>query len=181
MCLCPDRASLLFAPLSSRLWRGTQWGSRKSLLAVNSISSVVILSEQAMCSHFHQQVAVVQTSPSLLSVSFLSTGVTHSLRTDMHVHGVFATKVTARGTLGSAGLFGVDKGPGQLSGSLGAVRVPVAGCFMISVTLYRMPLLSGTGNRWRSSSLLEPHYGMQVRALSPHGGLTAPCFYLLAI
>ncbi|XP_025772526.1 intraflagellar transport protein 140 homolog [Puma concolor] len=69
-----------------------KWGSRKSLLAVNSISSVVILSEQAMCSHFHQQVAVVQTSPSLLSVSFLSTGVTHSLRTDMHVRGVFATK-----------------------------------------------------------------------------------------
>ncbi|XP_046953797.1 intraflagellar transport protein 140 homolog [Lynx rufus] len=69
-----------------------KWGSRKSLLAVNSISSVVILSEQAMCSHFHQQVAVVQTSPSLLSVSFLSTGVTHSLRTDMHIRGVFATK-----------------------------------------------------------------------------------------
>lgn len=69
-----------------------KWGSRKSLLAVNSISSVVILSEQAMCSHFHQQVAAVQTSPSLLSVSFLSTGMTHSLRTDMHVRGVFATK-----------------------------------------------------------------------------------------
>ncbi|XP_042778898.1 intraflagellar transport protein 140 homolog isoform X1 [Panthera leo] len=69
-----------------------KWGSRKSLLAVNSISSVAILSEQAMCSHFHQQVAVVQTSPSLLSVSFLSTGMTHSLRTDMRVRGAFATK-----------------------------------------------------------------------------------------
>ncbi|XP_045849639.1 intraflagellar transport protein 140 homolog [Meles meles] len=69
-----------------------KWGSRKSLLAVNNISSVVILREQAMSSHFHQQVAVVQMSPSLLSVSFLSTGVTHSLRTDMHVSGVFATK-----------------------------------------------------------------------------------------
>lgn len=74
----------------------TKWGSRKSLLAVNSISSVLILHEQAMSSHFHQQVAAVQVSPSLLSVSFLSTGVTHSLRTDMHVSGVFATKVTAR-------------------------------------------------------------------------------------
>lgn len=74
----------------------TKWGSRKSLLAVNSISSVLILHEQAMSSHFHQQVAAVQVSPSLLSVSFLSTGVTHSLRTDMHVTGVFATKVTAR-------------------------------------------------------------------------------------
>ncbi|XP_049491336.1 intraflagellar transport protein 140 homolog [Panthera uncia] len=69
-----------------------KWGSRKSLLAVNSIGSVVILSEQAMCSHFHQQVAAVQTSPSLLSVSFLSTGMTHSLRTDMRVRGAFATK-----------------------------------------------------------------------------------------
>ncbi|XP_078296404.1 intraflagellar transport protein 140 homolog [Panthera onca] len=69
-----------------------KWGSRKSLLAVNGISSVAILSEQAMCSHLHQQVAAVQTSPSLLSVSFLSTGMTHSLRTDMRVRGVFATK-----------------------------------------------------------------------------------------
>ncbi|XP_066239057.1 intraflagellar transport protein 140 homolog isoform X1 [Saccopteryx leptura] len=69
-----------------------KWGSRKNLLAVNNISSVVILSEQAMLSHFHQQVGVVQISPSLLSVSFLSTGVTHSLRTDMHISGVFATK-----------------------------------------------------------------------------------------
>lgn len=75
---------------------GTQWGSRKNLLAVNNISSVVILREQAMSSHFHQQVAVVQMSPSLLSVSFLSTGVTHSLRTDTHVSGAFATKVTVR-------------------------------------------------------------------------------------
>nr|XP_006204453.1 intraflagellar transport protein 140 homolog isoform X1 [Vicugna pacos]XP_031542965.1 intraflagellar transport protein 140 homolog isoform X1 [Vicugna pacos]XP_031542966.1 intraflagellar transport protein 140 homolog isoform X1 [Vicugna pacos] len=69
-----------------------KWGSRKNLLAVKSVSSVVILSEQAMCSHFHQQVAVVQVSPSLLSVSFLSTGVVHSLRTDMHISGVFTTK-----------------------------------------------------------------------------------------
>ncbi|KAM5328101.1 intraflagellar transport protein 140 homolog isoform 1-T2 [Glossophaga mutica] len=69
-----------------------KWGSRKNLLAVNNFSSVVILSEQAMSSHFHQQVAVVQTAPSLLSVSFLSTGVTYNLRTDMHISGVFATK-----------------------------------------------------------------------------------------
>ncbi|XP_067563212.1 intraflagellar transport protein 140 homolog isoform X5 [Pseudorca crassidens] len=69
-----------------------KWGSRKSLLAVNSISSVLILREQAMSSHFHQQVAAVQVSPSLLSVSFLSTGVTHSLRTDMYISGVFTTK-----------------------------------------------------------------------------------------
>ncbi|XP_007528140.1 intraflagellar transport protein 140 homolog isoform X1 [Erinaceus europaeus] len=69
-----------------------QWGSRRNLLAVSSDSSVVILSEQAMCSHCHQHVAAVQLSPSLVSVVFLATGVTHSLRTDMHISGVFATK-----------------------------------------------------------------------------------------
>lgn len=79
-----------------------KWGSRKNLLAVNSSSSAVILSEQAMASHFHQQVAVVQISPSLLSVSSLSTGVVHTLRTDMHIHGVFATKVTVRVTCGAS-------------------------------------------------------------------------------
>ncbi|XP_067407526.1 intraflagellar transport protein 140 homolog isoform X3 [Emydura macquarii macquarii] len=69
-----------------------KWGSRKNLLAVNNISSVVILSEQAMSSHFHQQVAVVQVSPNLFNVTFFSTGAMHSLRIDMHVNGVFATK-----------------------------------------------------------------------------------------
>uniref|UniRef100_A0A8C5KRC3 Intraflagellar transport 140 n=1 Tax=Jaculus jaculus TaxID=51337 RepID=A0A8C5KRC3_JACJA len=69
-----------------------QWGSRKNLLAVRSINSVSILSEQAMSSHLYQQVAAVQISPSLVNVSFLSTGGTHSLRTDMHISGVFVTK-----------------------------------------------------------------------------------------
>ncbi|NXW04856.1 IF140 protein, partial [Fregetta grallaria] len=69
-----------------------KWGSRKNLLAVNNVSSVVILSEQAMSSHFHQQVAVVQVSPNLFNVTFFSTGTSHSLRVDMNVNGVFATK-----------------------------------------------------------------------------------------
>ncbi|XP_043825687.1 intraflagellar transport protein 140 homolog [Dromiciops gliroides] len=69
-----------------------KWGSRKNLLAVNNISSVVILSEQAMSSHFHQQVAVVQVSPNLLNVTFFFTGMTYSLRTEMHISGAFATK-----------------------------------------------------------------------------------------
>ncbi|TKC51497.1 hypothetical protein EI555_020036, partial [Monodon monoceros] len=99
-----------------------KWGSRKSLLAVNSISSVLILREQAMSSHFHQQVAAVQVSPSLLSVSFLSTGVTHSLRTDMYISGVFATKVTARVTMGLGGIIDADGRPGRLLGSFGTTR-----------------------------------------------------------
>uniref|UniRef100_A0A8C8R706 Intraflagellar transport protein 140 homolog n=1 Tax=Pelusios castaneus TaxID=367368 RepID=A0A8C8R706_9SAUR len=69
-----------------------KWGSRKNLLAVNNISSVVILCEQAMSSHFHQQVAVVQVSPNLFNVTFFSTGANHNLRLDMHINGVFATK-----------------------------------------------------------------------------------------
>ncbi|NXU84217.1 IF140 protein, partial [Xiphorhynchus elegans] len=69
-----------------------KWGSRKHLLAVSSLSSVVILSEQAMVAHLHQQVAVVQVSPSLFNVTTLSSGATLSLRVDMNVTGVFATK-----------------------------------------------------------------------------------------
>ncbi|NXS90848.1 IF140 protein, partial [Jacana jacana] len=69
-----------------------KWGSRKNLLAVNNISSVVILNEQAMSFHFHQQVAVVQVSPNLFNVTTFSTGATHSLCVDMNVNGVFTTK-----------------------------------------------------------------------------------------
>ncbi|XP_053936151.1 intraflagellar transport protein 140 homolog isoform X2 [Cuculus canorus] len=69
-----------------------KWGSRKNLLAVNTVSSVVILSEQTMLAHFHQQVAVVQVSPSLFNVTNFSTGATHSLRVEMNSNGVFATK-----------------------------------------------------------------------------------------
>ncbi|XP_069343215.1 intraflagellar transport protein 140 homolog [Eulemur rufifrons] len=69
-----------------------KWGSRKNLLAVKSASAVSILSEQAMAAHFHQLAAAVQVSPSLLNVSFLSTGGAHSLRMDMHISGVFTTK-----------------------------------------------------------------------------------------
>ncbi|KAM9210374.1 intraflagellar transport protein 140 homolog isoform 2-T2 [Dugong dugon] len=69
-----------------------KWGSRKGLLAASSGSAVVILREQAMAAHFHQQVAAVQLSSNLLHVAFLAAGTTYSLRTDMHVSGVFATK-----------------------------------------------------------------------------------------
>ncbi|XP_006901968.1 PREDICTED: intraflagellar transport protein 140 homolog [Elephantulus edwardii] len=69
-----------------------KWGSRKSLLAVNNINAVVILSEQAMAAHFYQQVAAVQLSSSVLHVDFLASSTTYSLRTDVHISGVFATK-----------------------------------------------------------------------------------------
>ncbi|CAH2307665.1 intraflagellar transport 140 homolog isoform X1 [Pelobates cultripes] len=69
-----------------------KWGSSKNLLAVNNVSSVVILSEHVMCSHFHQQVAAIQVAPSQLNVTYFNTGATHNLRTDMHIKGVFVTK-----------------------------------------------------------------------------------------
>ncbi|RMC17933.1 hypothetical protein DUI87_05602 [Hirundo rustica rustica] len=75
-----------------RVQVASDWGSRKNLLAVNNISSVVILSEQAMLAHFHQQVAVVQVSPNLFNVTIFSARTTHSLRVDMNANGVFATK-----------------------------------------------------------------------------------------
>ncbi|XP_063790737.1 intraflagellar transport protein 140 homolog isoform X2 [Pseudophryne corroboree] len=69
-----------------------KWGSSKNLLAVNNLSSVLVLSEHVMSSHFHQQVAAIQVAPSQLSLTYYSTGVTHSLKTDMYIKGVFVTK-----------------------------------------------------------------------------------------
>nr|XP_014351262.1 PREDICTED: intraflagellar transport protein 140 homolog [Latimeria chalumnae] len=71
-----------------------RWGSSKSLLAVNNITCVLILSEQVMSAHFNRQVAAVQLSPNQLNLTFFSTGALHSLRTDMHIKGVCVTKET---------------------------------------------------------------------------------------
>ncbi|XP_077009653.1 intraflagellar transport protein 140 homolog isoform X2 [Tamandua tetradactyla] len=69
-----------------------KWGSRKHLLAVNSLSSVVVLSEQALSAHFHQQAMAVPVAPNTLHVRFQPASPTCSLRTDVHVSGVFVTK-----------------------------------------------------------------------------------------
>ncbi|XP_069503073.1 intraflagellar transport protein 140 homolog isoform X2 [Ambystoma mexicanum] len=69
-----------------------KWGSGKNLLAVNNINSVLILSEQVMSSHFNQQVAATQVAPTQLHLTFFSTGIQHSLRTEMYIKGVFVTK-----------------------------------------------------------------------------------------
>ncbi|KAG9476789.1 hypothetical protein GDO78_002272 [Eleutherodactylus coqui] len=69
-----------------------KWGSSKNLLAVNNLSSVLVLSEHVMSSHFHQQVAAIQVAPSQLSLTYFSTGTRHSLKTDMYIKGVFVTK-----------------------------------------------------------------------------------------
>ncbi|XP_071976358.1 intraflagellar transport protein 140 homolog isoform X2 [Engystomops pustulosus] len=70
------------------------WGSSKNLLAVNNLSSVLVLSEHVMSSHFHQQVAAIQVAPSQLSITYFSTGARHNFKTDMYIKGVFVTKDT---------------------------------------------------------------------------------------
>ncbi|KAM4631549.1 intraflagellar transport protein 140 homolog [Discoglossus pictus] len=69
-----------------------KWGSSKNLLAVNNLSFVLVLSEQVMSSHFYQQAAATQVSPTQLNVTYFSTGITHSLRADIYIKGVFVTK-----------------------------------------------------------------------------------------
>ncbi|XP_076998370.1 intraflagellar transport protein 140 homolog [Tamandua tetradactyla] len=69
-----------------------KWGSWKHLLAVNNLNSVVVLSEQALSAHFHQQATAVQVAPNTLHVRFQPASPTCSLRTDVHVSGVFVTK-----------------------------------------------------------------------------------------
>uniref|UniRef100_A0A0K8RTW7 Intraflagellar transport protein 140-like n=1 Tax=Crotalus horridus TaxID=35024 RepID=A0A0K8RTW7_CROHD len=69
-----------------------EWSSKKNLLAVNLTNSVAILREQAMASHFHQQMAVVQVSPNLFNITSFSSKMMDNLRIDMHVNGVWATK-----------------------------------------------------------------------------------------
>ncbi|KAL7979154.1 hypothetical protein Chor_015178 [Crotalus horridus] len=61
-----------------------EWSSKKNLLAVNLTNSVAILREQAMASHFHQQMAVVQVSPNLFNITSFSSKMMDNLRIDMH-------------------------------------------------------------------------------------------------
>ncbi|XP_013919855.1 PREDICTED: intraflagellar transport protein 140 homolog, partial [Thamnophis sirtalis] len=70
-----------------------KWSSKKNLLAVNLNNSVAILREQAMASHFHQQMAVVQVSPNLFNITSFSSKMMDNLRIDTHVNGVCTTKL----------------------------------------------------------------------------------------
>ncbi|XP_059892091.1 intraflagellar transport protein 140 homolog [Gadus macrocephalus] len=68
-----------------------QWGSGLNLLAVGSVSSVLILLEHVMLAHFSQQVAAVQLAPSQLSVSLSAEDPPLALRTHIHIKGVCVT------------------------------------------------------------------------------------------
>ncbi|TRY92904.1 hypothetical protein DNTS_005716, partial [Danionella cerebrum] len=66
-----------------------QWGSNSHLLAVCSSGGiVVILSEHVMCSHYSQQMAAVQLTPTLLSLANFSTDTHFTFNTDTHIHAV---------------------------------------------------------------------------------------------
>ncbi|XP_067291267.1 intraflagellar transport protein 140 homolog isoform X2 [Pseudorasbora parva] len=71
-----------------------QWGSSSHLLAVCSISSsrVVILSEHVMCSHYSQQMAAVQLTPTQLSLANFNTNTHITFHTDTHIRALQVTK-----------------------------------------------------------------------------------------
>ncbi len=71
-----------------------QWGSSSHLLAVCSSSScVVILSEHVMCSHYSQQMAAVQLTPTQLSLANFNANTHITFHTDTHIRAVQVTKV----------------------------------------------------------------------------------------
>ncbi|KAK9953000.1 hypothetical protein ABG768_017026 [Culter alburnus] len=69
-----------------------QWGSSSHLLAVCSSSGVVILSEHVMCSHYSQQMAAVQLTPTHLSLANFNTNTHITFHTDTHIRAVQVTK-----------------------------------------------------------------------------------------
>ncbi|CAL8282296.1 unnamed protein product [Merluccius merluccius] len=71
-----------------------QWGSSLHLLAIASVSSVLILWEHVMLAHCSQQVAAVQLSPSQLSVSLSPSDPPLTLRTHIHIKGVWVNADT---------------------------------------------------------------------------------------
>uniref|UniRef100_A0A671LEX3 Intraflagellar transport protein 140 homolog n=1 Tax=Sinocyclocheilus anshuiensis TaxID=1608454 RepID=A0A671LEX3_9TELE len=69
-----------------------QWGSSSHLLAVCSSSCVVILSEHVLCSHYSQQIAAVQLTPTQLSLANFNTNTHITFHTDTHIRAVQVTK-----------------------------------------------------------------------------------------
>ncbi|CAG0897138.1 unnamed protein product [Darwinula stevensoni] len=67
------------------------WGSQKNLLAANVVRDVYILNEQILCAHFKDQTAVVQTSPTQLTV-LMEEETRLDLRAKIQVSGVSASK-----------------------------------------------------------------------------------------
>lgn len=72
--------------------RKIDWCNQKSLMSVNTITNVYILSEQVMSASFHSQTAIVQYSPSALSIELFGSGSHHDLKTDIQVKGIYTTK-----------------------------------------------------------------------------------------
>ncbi|XP_065898421.1 intraflagellar transport protein 140 homolog isoform X2 [Dysidea avara] len=69
-----------------------RWGTAKGLLAVNYSQSIHLLSEQAMHSHFNEQVSAVQVTSNRVMVTYHSTKLEHGIDVEFLVKGVYVTK-----------------------------------------------------------------------------------------
>ncbi|KAJ7347632.1 hypothetical protein OS493_039919, partial [Desmophyllum pertusum] len=65
------------------------WGGNKSLLAVNSGETVIILNEQVMNAHYNHE---FKFHTSQLAIENFTTDYHQDLKTDIHIKGVFVTK-----------------------------------------------------------------------------------------
>jgi intraflagellar transport protein 140 len=73
-----------------------KWGANKNLIAVNTNVGVQILNENVMNSHYWQQVGGVQVAPGHLSIESFTVGAVQDLKTDIHIKGVFVSKVSVQ-------------------------------------------------------------------------------------
>ncbi|XP_071962146.1 intraflagellar transport protein 140 homolog [Antedon mediterranea] len=69
-----------------------KWGTKKNLLATNTINLVTVLNEQLMSGHMKDEICVVQTGPNTLSVDMFANKTHHNVNTDIHVKGVYVSK-----------------------------------------------------------------------------------------
>lgn len=69
-----------------------EWGANCGVLAVNTNTSVTILSQSVMNFHFNDKIAAVQVNPNHLSVQSFPSGHVTDLKTDVHIKGVFCNK-----------------------------------------------------------------------------------------
>ncbi|XP_052833890.1 intraflagellar transport protein 140 homolog [Octopus bimaculoides] len=68
------------------------WCESKNLLCVNTWRSVLILRESSMCYHLNHQIAMIQISPTTLSIDAIDTGQRKTFECHVQVKGIYTTK-----------------------------------------------------------------------------------------
>lgn len=71
----------------------TQWDGNRDDLAANCGKELRILTTQSMQAHYGHDVSAVQVGSSQLLVECHSSGLLHSITTDVHIRGTWVTKV----------------------------------------------------------------------------------------